>query len=159
MKRKINITFKILILIFIVISMSNVSFGSYLNISNEEYQNRLEEARKIRESVGMITSSNSTSSQAVEYVFVTENNAKYHKAGCDYMNGRPHRVTLQYARQNGYGACKYCYGLEDENNYDNVFIIITIIVSVFMIFIIGFGFYGYYKKKKTVNMNDYHIKQ
>lgn len=158
MRRKFNMIFKIFIIIFIIISMGSVSFGSYLNISNEEYQRRLDRARELRESVGFVTSSNSTSSQAVEYVFITEDNAKYHKAGCDYMNGRPHKVTLQYARQNGYGACNHCYGLEDNNSYDSVFIITTIIVSIFIILLVGFGFYGYYKNKH-VDMNNCNIKQ
>ena len=47
MKRKINITFKIFIIMFIIISIDNISCGGYLNISNEEYQKRLERARQI----------------------------------------------------------------------------------------------------------------
>lgn len=45
MRRKFNIIFKIFIMMFIIISIGGISFGSYLNISNEEYQKRLEEAR------------------------------------------------------------------------------------------------------------------
>lgn len=36
MKRKINITFKIFIIMFIIISIDNISCGGYLNISNED---------------------------------------------------------------------------------------------------------------------------
>lgn len=82
MKRKINITFKIFIIMFIIISIDNISCGSYLNISNEEYQKRLERARQISNSIAA-TSSDKTYSN--DYVFITENGAKYHKAGCDYL--------------------------------------------------------------------------
>lgn len=82
MKRKINITFKIFIIMFIIISIDNISCGDYLNISNEEYQKRLERARQISNSIAA-TSSDKTYSN--NYVFITENSAKYHKAGCDYL--------------------------------------------------------------------------
>lgn len=89
MRRKFNIIFKIFITMFILISIGGISFGSHLNISNEEYQKRLEEARELRHSVGMITpkdiGADADKNDYVEYVFVTENGAKYHKAGCDYL--------------------------------------------------------------------------
>lgn len=82
MKRKINITFKIFIIMFIIISIDNISCGGYLNISNEAYQKRLERARQISNSIAA-TSSDKTYSN--NYAFITENGAKYHKAGCDYL--------------------------------------------------------------------------
>ena len=82
MKRKINITFNIFIIMYIIISIDNISCGGYLNISNEEYQKRLERARQISNSIAA-TSSDKTYSN--NYVFITENSAKYHKAGCDYL--------------------------------------------------------------------------
>lgn len=82
MRRKFNIIFKIFITMFIIISIGGISFGSHLNISNEEYQKRLERARQISNSIAA-TSSDKTYSN--NYVFVTENGAKYHKAGCDYL--------------------------------------------------------------------------
>ena len=82
MRRKFNIIFKIFITMFIIISISGISFGSHLNISNEEYQKRLERARQISNSIAA-TSSDKTYSN--NYAFITENGAKYHKAGCDYL--------------------------------------------------------------------------
>lgn len=149
---------KIFIILFIFVSVGNMSLGSsILDTNNEEYQRRLERAREITNSISA-TSQSSSETNPNEYVFITTNDAKFHKSGCDYMNGRPHKVTFQYAKENGYGACKYCYEL--SNNYhDSVFIIIIIIVVVFMTFFIGFGFYGYYKNKKGININQYNIKQ
>lgn len=159
MKRKINITFKIFIIMFIIISIGSISFGSYLNISNEEYQKRLEEADKIMNSVGMRTSPNDADANKndyVEYVFITKNDAKYHKAGCDYMKGIPSKKSLSWAKGNGYGACKYCYQLEEDNSY--VWITITIVVAIFITLLLAFGFKEYYKNKH-IDVNNYNIKQ
>ena len=72
------------------------------------------------------------------------------------QNGRPHRVTLSWAKENGYGACKYCYQLEEDNSY--VWITITIVVSIFMTLLLAFGFKEYYKNKH-IDVNNYNIKQ
>lgn len=154
MKRKINITFKIFIIMFIIISIDNVSCGSYLNISNEEYQKRLERARQISNSIAATSSSDETYSN--NYVFITKNDAKYHKAGCDYMKGIPSKKSLSWAKENGYGACKYCYQLEEDNSY--AWIPITIVVSIFMTLLLAFGFKEYYKNKH-IDVNNYNIKQ
>lgn len=160
MRRKFNIIFKIFITMFIIISIGGISFGSHLNISNEEYQKRLEEAREIRHSVGMVTSkdigADANKNDYVEYVFITKNDAKYHKAGCDYMKGIPSKRSLSWAKGNGYGACKYCYQLEEDNSY--VWITITIVVSIFMTLLLAFGFKEYYKNKH-IDVNNYNIKQ
>lgn len=52
--------------------------------------------------VYIVQSTTTTSSSASRYY------SKYHLAGCDYMFGTPVKVTLNFAKQQGYGSCPKC---------------------------------------------------
>ena len=82
------------------------------------------------------------------YVFITNNSAKYHYAGCDYMTSRPRKVSLSYARTNGYGPCQHCrpyMPAEIEDDYTWLAITLAIVVSII---VIGMIMYFYFKNKK-----------
>ena len=66
-------------------------------------------------------------------VYITKNSAKYHLAGCDYLNGQPHAVRLSYAKSQGYGACKHCkpYVKESNNDFDFEAILLGILCTAF----------------------------
>lgn len=62
--------------------------------------------------------------------------SKYHVAGCDYLLGTPERVTLSYAKSNGYGACPKCqptYSKLEEIKENKL--LINIIVFLDMIYL------------------------
>lgn len=42
------------------------------------------------------------------YVYVTDTGEKYHRNGCRYLKYSKHRVTLKWAKRNGYTPCKVC---------------------------------------------------
>jgi len=42
------------------------------------------------------------------YVYITDTGEKYHRAGCRYLKYSKHRVTLKWAKKNGYTPCKVC---------------------------------------------------
>ena len=82
------------------------------------------------------------------YVFITNNSAKYHYAGCDYMTSRPQKVSLSYARTNGYGPCQHCrpyMPAEIEDYYTWLAITLAIVMSII---VIGMIMYFYFKNKK-----------
>jgi len=42
------------------------------------------------------------------YVYITNTGAKYHRSWCRYLKYSKYRVTLKYAKSNGYTPCKVC---------------------------------------------------
>lgn len=87
------------------------------------------------------------------YVFITNNSAKYHYAGCDYMTSRPQKVSLSYARANGYGPCQHCrpyMPAEIEDDYTWLVITFAVVLSIIFLGIIMY-FYSKNKKGKLYN--------
>lgn len=41
-------------------------------------------------------------------VYITRTGAKYHRAGCSYLSKSQTAITLQEAKQKGYGPCSRC---------------------------------------------------
>lgn len=82
-------------------------------------------------------------SPSKRYVYITLDGSKYHLAGCDYLDGRPYKISLEWAIDHGYGPCKHCkpFIVEDDNT-----IVIAIIVLIISIFVIGIVLY-FYKKR------------
>lgn len=66
--------------------------------------------------------------------------SKYHVAGCDYLLGIPERVTLKYAKSNGYGACPKCQPtytkLEEINENRLIINVITFFDVIYLYFVI-----------------------
>ena len=141
----------IFILTFLIVFLFAINVNAENNSEDnleEVRANRLKEAEQIIQSINNSTGSssvdNSNYSSTGRYVFIDLNSSKYHSSGCDYLNGRPYKVGLEWAQNNGYGACEYCnpYSLYSKgyNNWwnNNIFIVfsITIICILFILLFI-----------------------
>ncbi len=114
-------------------------------LKDEEYQERLAQAKNIINSVSTPTTNTSTtydSNSDDRTVYITRTGAKYHMSGCDYLDNTPYKLTIAEAESKGYAPCKVCnpYGLapeKEESNSSNIFIFILVIaLTVFIIYII-----------------------
>ena len=93
-------------------------------------------------------------------VYITKNSSKYHRAGCDYLDGMPYKLTLKRAKEDGYGPCIHCepYTRRLLNyealwiDYETVFVLGVIAVSL-TILIIGIIIY---RHRKSIS-NRYNI--
>lgn len=126
---------------------------------DSEYERKRAEAQAIIEASQVHTSSNEKN----KYVFITKDSSKYYNAGCDYIDGNPYRVTLEYAQNNGYGPCKYCNPYSQYKNYENAWwdnsVFIICIIVIIIVFIIIFFLSKRKKKQKNVlnNFDGYNI--
>ena len=95
-----------------------------------------------------ITSSTTTTSASLAPYY-----SKYHVAGCDYILGEPCKVTLKYAKDNGYGACPKCEPtyrkLKSIDTSNKKIEIIEFFIMLYMYFIIPIYIYLF--------MNDYEL--
>lgn len=116
-------------------------------LKDKEYQERLQEAQEIVNSVASSSSTSSTStitSSDEDVVYVTSKGSKYHLKDCSYLDNssQVHKVMLKTAIDQGYVACKVCnpYGMaettEEKSNNNLVIIIISIALIVLIIYII-----------------------
>lgn len=141
--KKVNFILKIFIILFIFVSIFHTYTYALIDPNSEEYKRRSEEAEELLNSVGFYPSDKTVNNS--EYVYITYDNAKYHKAGCDYMKDRPRKVTLSWAKNNGYGPCEVCFP-EPEEDYS--WIPITLIAVAFVAILLGIGFKKYYRNKE-----------
>ena len=111
---------KIIIYVFLILLIIATIFLTYYN-----HRNYNSDDYKI---VYIVKSPTTTTSSLATYY------SKYHIGGCDYMFGVPERVTLSYARVNGYGACPKCdprYNKLEEVQEDTEWInILQFIVTI-----------------------------
>ena len=118
MKKKI-IVFTTLILL--TIPTIFLTYYNHCHVSNNDYI------------VYIVKSPTTTNSSLATYY------SKYHCAGCDYMFGVPQRVTLSYARANGYGVCPRCNPRYSDLEYvkeDTEWIIILQFIVTICLYII-----------------------
>ena len=104
-----------------------------------------------------------TESPTNRYVFITLDASKYHLSGCDYLEGRPVKVSLEWAQVNGYGACKYCepYVVKTSKNSlwnTNVFLAMCIIVSAILIVLLVIKNHSKHSYIDKYNINKRRIK-
>ena len=161
------------IFLFFMIFISK-SIGYDAIINSQEYQTRVNDVaelfdseyeRKRAEAQAIIEASqvHASSNEKTKYVFITKDSSKYHSAGCDYIDRNPYRVTLEYARNNGYGPCKYCNPYSQYKNYENAWwdnrVFIICIIVIIIVFIIIFFLSKRKKKQKNVlnNFDGYNI--
>lgn len=85
---------KIFLYIFLVVITIATTFLTYYSHKDYNLDDNV--------IVYIVQSPTTTQSSLAQYY------SKYHCSGCDYMFGVPVRVTLSYARANGYGACPRC---------------------------------------------------
>lgn len=142
-----------------VIDWDNFKADMYKN-SKAEVINSLEEYKSSYPSEVNYDTNSSKYTPTGRYVFITLDNSKYHLSGCDYLDGRPYKVGLEWAQNNGYGACKYCNPYVENTNEQNknsnillkIILIIIIISCIITIIIIC-------KRNKKYSNSHQYIKQ
>lgn len=121
------------IVLFLLIFFIVWSFTTVKSSNINEYEQKKQEAINIIASTNPIEEKNKTDEL---YVFITKDSSKFHLAGCDYLDGRPIKVTLEWAESNGYGSCPHCNPHDLNNNYwlgTNIVITFIIIIIIFII--------------------------
>lgn len=122
----------------IFLSISTVNAENDLN----EYEQRKQDAENIINSLDYI---NEDTSYYEEYVYVTEDSAKYHYYGCSELKSTPHKVELATAINRGYYSCEKCSPFADntikesekiDKGKDKIIIALFIIVGILIIYII-----------------------
>lgn len=132
-------------------------------LKDEEYQERLNRAKEISNSVVVSNYTANTNSNDEEAVYVTSNGSKYHLKDCISLknSSQVHKVMLRTAISKGYIPCKTCnpYELADtfyqedgnnvveESNFANVLTFVLNLILTIALYM-GVPFYLRYKKVK-----------
>lgn len=128
-------------------------------MADVEYNERMEHAKEISNSVSKYSSSTSNSSSSEKTVYVGENDSKYHLYGCDELKGDPHKTTLSTAVDKGYAPCKVCnpYELasaeiaEEKAEKKEITTKIIIIIGICVLLLVAYVIFNEKRYKITRN--------